>query len=428
MSPLSYEEAIAVVLQHAAALKPIGTDRISLLQSSGRVLAIPVRADRDLPPFPRSTRDGFAVRSADCERPGALLKIIGEVRAGTAPEQMPRAIQSGECVEIMTGGPIPAGADAVLMYEYALRNTDTIATQRAVPAGDNIVAAGAEAKKGANVIPAGFRLNHAAVAVSASVGWVAHEVFRKPRVVILPTGDELVGVDHAPGRHQIRNSNSYSLAAQIAEAGGEPLLLPVAADEPARLRELIGEGLQGDLLLLTGGVSVGKYDFVEQVLAEFKAQFHITAVAIQPGKPLVFGEAVALQAKVSHRLGDPKKPVETRTVPFFGLPGNPVSTMVCFELFVRPVIDALSGLAPRARRFLRAKLSADIRTKTGLTRFLPARLAGSGTETTVELARWQGSGDVVATAAANCYIVVPPDREYIPAGELVPILLRGADL
>ena len=414
-SPLPYQEAVKIVLGCAAQLKPSGTERVSLLQSSGRVLAVGVRADRDLPPFPRSTRDGFAVRSEDCALPGTALKIIGEVRAGILPEAMPRAIVPGECVEIMTGGPIPVGADAVLMYEYANRDDTSVAPQRPVERGENIVPAGAEAGAGTQVLPPGLRLTHAAVAVSASVGWVAHDVYKKPRVVILPTGDEIVDVSLAPGRHQIRNSNSYSLAAQIVEAGGEPMLLPVAPDEPSRLRELIAEGLQGDLLLLTGGVSVGKYDYVEQVLAEFKAKFHITSVAIQPGKPLVFGDASALEG-------------EPRRVPFFGLPGNPVSTMVTFELFVRPVIDALSGVAPRARRFLRAKLAADIRTKTGLTRFLPARLRGSGNDATVELARWQGSGDVVATAAANCYIVVSPDRELIPSGELVPILLRGADL
>lgn len=194
------------------------------------------------------------------------------------------------------------------------------------------------------------------------------------------------------------------------------MLLPVAPDNPARLRELIGEGLQGDLLLMTGGVSVGKYDYVEQVLGDFHAEFHITSVAIQPGKPLVFGDAPATIGEKSRR------------VPFFGLPGNPVSTMVTFELFVRPVMDALSGATPRARRFLRAELASDIRAKTGLTRFLPARFSGEGRDTKVELARWQGSGDVVATAAANCYIVVPPDREEIRAGELVNVLLRGADL
>ena len=413
--PISYDQAVALLLQRVAALKPVATERVPLLQSSGRVLAVGVRADRDLPPFPRSTRDGFAVRSADCASPEMTLRIVGEVRAGTPPESMPRPIVSGECIEIMTGGPIPSGADAVLMYEYATPSGDTLTTQRPVHAGENVVPAGAEARAGTQVLPPGLRLNHAAVAVSASVGWVAHEVFRKPRVIILPTGDELVEVSSSPGRHQIRNSNSYSLAAQIGEAGGEPMLLPVAPDDPPRLRELISEGLQGDLLLLTGGVSVGKYDYVEKVLGEFNAAFHITAIAIQPGKPLVFGDAPATTG-------------EPRRVPFFGLPGNPVSTMVTFELFVRPVIDALSGLAPSARRFLRARLRSDIRTKTGLTRFLPARLSGCGTETSVELARWQGSGDVVATAAANCYIVVLPDREHIPAGELVPILLRGADL
>ncbi|HEX6880890.1 MAG TPA: molybdopterin molybdotransferase MoeA, partial [Terriglobales bacterium] len=210
--------------------------------------------------------------------------------------------------------------------------------------------------------------------------------------------------------HQIRNSNSYSLASQIVAAGAEPMLLPVAPDDKTRLRQLIGEGLQGDLLLLTGGVSVGKYDYVEEVLTEFDVRFHFTGVAIQPGKPLVFGDA---QSK-------------DRRVPFFGLPGNPVSTMVTFELFVRPVIAALSGAQPRAAKFIQAPLASPVRIKTGLTRFLPGRLLHEGFLTRVELTKWQGSGDVVSTASSNCYVVFPPDRENFAAGDTVNLFVPGA--
>lgn len=410
---LTYQQAIEAVLQHASQLRPSGSERVPLLQSAGRVLAYPVRADRNLPPFPRSTRDGFAVRSEDCATPGANLTVVGEIRAGANPESMPAAIVSGQCVEIMTGAPVPAGADAVLMYEYAQRSGDQIRAERAVANGENVVPAGAEAKAGDDVLPVGLRMDYASIALAASVGWSSPSVYRKPRVIILPTGDEIVDVASTPGRHQIRNSNSYSLAAQITAAGGEPMQLPVAPDDPGRLRELIGEGLQGDLLLLSGGVSAGKYDYVEQVLQEFDAKFHFTSVLIQPGKPLVFGDARGTLADADRR------------VPFFGLPGNPISTMVTFELFVRPMLDSLCGAKPHAPQFLHAELASKIKTKTGLTRFLPGKLSGNGAETTVELVRWQGSGDVVSTANASCYVVVPPDRNEIAAGEMIPILLRN---
>jgi molybdopterin molybdotransferase len=408
-APLSYEKAIEIVLQHASSYRPGESERVPLLHSTGRVLATAVQADRDLPPFPRSTRDGFAVRAADCPA-GARLKIIGEIRAGASLDAAPKNVAAGQCVEIMTGAPVPQGTDAVLMYEHAKRNGTEIVADRRLDAGENVVAAGAEARAGQEVLRQGTRLNHAGIAVSASVGWASQDVYRRPTVVILPTGDELVGIADAPGHHQIRNSNSYSLASQIGEAGGEPTLLPVAPDDKERLRELIGEGLQGNLLLLTGGVSAGKYDYVEEVLAGYEAQFYFTSVAIQPGKPLVFGDAAG----------------KDRRVPFFGLPGNPVSTMVTFELFVRPAIDALSGAEPRAPKFLQARLKSALRTKTGLTRFLPGRLLGEGFSTEVEFAKWHGSGDVVSTAAANCYIVVPPDREDFAAGQMVNVLIPGA--
>jgi molybdopterin molybdotransferase len=230
---------------------------------------------------------------------------------------------------------------------------------------------------------------------------------------VLTTGDEIVGVDATPGSTQIRNSNSYSLAVQIREPGGEPVLLPIAPDEPHKLRSLIEEGLKSDLLLMTGGVSMGRYDLVEQVLHELKAEFLFTGAKIQPGRPVVFGKCSATNASR-----------ERKGTYFFGLPGNPVSTMVTFELFARPILEALAGMSPRKLQFVYAKLQSEIRVKTGLRRFLPAILSGEFEASRVELVRWQGSGDVAATARANCYVVIPPDRELIPAGELVPIMLR----
>jgi molybdopterin molybdotransferase len=245
-------------------------------------------------------------------------------------------------------------------------------------------------------------------------------VYGKPAVAILSTGDEIVDIDVPPAPTQIRNSNSYSLAAQVQAAGGEPVLLPIAPDEPERLRELIADGLESDLLLLAGGVSMGKYDLVEQVLAEFQAEFFFTGARIQPGKPVVFGRAPCGRGRLAREL-PPSSPAH---VYFFGLPGNPVSTMVTFELFVRPIVEALAGLPPRKLAFLSARLKSDIKTKTGLTRFLPAVLSGEFANTQVELAAWHGSGDIASMTRANCYVVISPDRDQIQAGEWVPVLMR----
>ena len=412
-SVLSFEDARRVVNEHAqqtAALQPPATESLPLLAALGRVLAQPIVADRDLPPFPRATRDGFAVRACDVAAAGesraVSLRVVAEIAAGSiAP--LP-AIKEGESAEIMTGAPLPPGADAVVMVEHTHRVSQTASIERPVRSGENVVPRGAEAKRGARLLAPGARIDHAAIAVAASVGCADLQVFRKPRIAILSTGDELAEVDAPLGEHQIRNSNSFSLAAQVLEARGEPVQLPIARDNLTSLRELIRQGLQADLLLLSGGVSMGKYDLVEQVLGEFGAEIFLTGALIQPGRPVVFG-----------RLGSS----ETRPRYFFGLPGNPVSTMVTFKLFVTPLIDALAGAPPSPLPFVQVKLKSEIKTKTGLTRFLPGRLTGSHHQSEVELVRWQGSGDIVATAAANCYVVIPPDRDRIAAGEMVSVLL-----
>ena len=404
---LSFAEARHAVEQHAATLTPTRPELTGLLDAVGMVLAEDLLADCDFPPFPRATRDGYAVRSADVQSVPASLRCVATIKAGATIEESGVSLGSGEAVEIMTGAPVPAGADAVVMVEYTESADAGVTVQRAVKAGENVVPAGSEAHCGDVMVKRGTRIRHAVAAVAAAAGRVELAVCRRPSVAILATGDELVDVNLPPGPNEIRNSNSYSLAAQVYEAGGEATLLPVARDDAAELAILIRKGLDADLLLLSGGVSMGKYDLVEEVLASLDARFFFTGVAIQPGKPVVFGE-VALNGKIT---------------PFFGLPGNPVSTMVTFQLFVRPVLDALAGAKPEPLPFTQAILTAPLTTKTGLTRFLPAKLDGAQDRPGVELVPWQGSGDLMAAARANCYIVVPPDREQFEAGGTVTVLL-----
>ena len=410
---LPFEDARRVVEQHASQAVASGIETVDLLHAGGRVLAEQITADRDLPPFPRSTRDGYAVRAADLTKLPVTLRVLGEIKAGPGPTRP--AMKSGEAYAIMTGAPVRDGADAVVMIEYSSQKGDTVEITKAVTREENVVAQGAEAKRGSLLLDRGTRLNESAIAVAASVGRSRLNVFVHPRVAVLTTGDEIVAVDAEIGPAQIRNSNSYSLAAQIQQAGGEPVLLPIAPDEPCRLRQLIEQGLQFDLLIMTGGVSMGRYDLVEQVLAELKAEFFFTGAKIQPGKPVVFGRvsrdaAPALPERQSHNY-------------FFGLPGNPISTMVTFELFARPMLEALVGMPPRPPIFLHARLKSEIKVKSGLTRFLPAIFSGEYASTQVELVPWQGSGDIAARARSSCYIVIPPDCEQIAAGEWVAVML-----
>lgn len=424
---LTFENARHLVEQHAAAVVPGEIETVDLLAGLGRVLGEPIKADRDFPPFARATRDGYAVRAADLAAVPVKLEVVGEVKAGDWPDPQTCSVGRGQAIGIMTGAPLPAGADAVVMVEHTSPANHSVEVQRAVSSGENLVPRGAEARAGQVLLDRGRRLDHPAIAIAASVGKSRVGVFRKPRVAVLSTGDEVVAIDATPGPAQIRNSNSYSLAAQIQKAGGEAVRLPIAADERGRLHALIEEGLGYDLLLLTGGVSMGKYDLVEQVLGELNAEFYFTGAEIQPGRPVVFGSC---SVDTPVRAPAPKKPIAGNQIPksqekyFFGLPGNPVSTMVTFELFARPLIEALAGATPCSLVFLRAQLKSQIKTKPGLKRFLPATLSGEFENAEVELARWQGSGDIAALAQANCYVVIPPDRERIEAGEWVSLLMR----
>ncbi|MBW4045934.1 MAG: molybdopterin molybdotransferase MoeA [Acidobacteria bacterium] len=397
---LSYAQAAEAIEAHAAGRPRPGTEKVCLLDAQGRVLAAAVVADRDQPPFDRSTRDGFACRAEDA---GGALRVMGTVRAGEVWHGDP--LGAGEAVEIMTGAPVPAGADCVVMVEHVVECGDGIELQagRMARRGENIVPRGAEAAKGGVILAAGVRMTATQIAAAAACGYAEVEVFQRPRVAVLATGDELVQVADAPLPHQIRNSNSYSLAAMVAAAGAEAVVLPVARDERGSLETSIREALECDLVLMSGGVSMGKYDLVEEVLTGLGAEFFFTGVEIQPGRPAVFGRAMGKY--------------------FFGLPGNPVSTMVTFLLFAEPMIRGTAGESETSPRFAQATLAEPVKVKTGLRRFLPAVLESAVEGSRVKLVAWQGSGDLAATARANCFAVVPPEREALAAGEVVSVLL-----
>jgi molybdopterin molybdotransferase len=422
---LPFDQALATVLAHAAALvAPTSTETLPLHETLGRTLASLILADRDQPPFDRATRDGYAVRNADL--PGTL-RLIGSVRAGESWQGVPLA--QGEAIEIMTGAPVPAGADAVLMVEHAELTGDTLQPDRTLRTGENIVPRAAEARAGQTVLPRGRRLAAAEIAVAASCGCETLEVYELPKVAIIATGDELVELNEAPADHQIRNSNSYALKALVTAEGGFGGKLPIARDTRADLIQRIALGSIPDLMLLSGGVSMGKYDLVEQVLTEFGAEFFFTGALIQPGKPIVFGR-IPKRDKfpwVDGGLGLPdnaREPWQGEYTYFFGLPGNPISTQVCFHLFVAPFLRALAGRTDLAPHFVEATLAEDVPGGAKVTRFLPAELISTYLRAEVRLTGWQGSGDLAANARGNCYCVLPTGPERFLAGETVRVLLR----
>lgn len=398
---LSYEEARITIIEKVGEHRgPRATEQLRLGDALGYVLAQDVKTDREYPPFNRATRDGYAVFAGDAKA-GATLKCAGEIRAG---DRVTKELWAETCVHIMTGAGVPSGADAVVMIEHTKREGDEVRFERDTLAGQNIVARGSESRAGQTLLTPGTRMGYAELALAGQVGAAELKCAQKPRVAILSTGDEVVPVESVPGRFQIRNSNSASLAAQVRLAGAKPILLGNAMDREDDLQAKIKRGLQEDLLVLSGGVSAGKYDLVETVLKGMGAEFYFDAVAIRPGKPTVFGKCA-------------EKFV-------FGLPGNPVSTMVTFELFVVPAIDLLSGADARPLPLVEAHLDAAMDEKPGLTHFLPARVEGRGARMKVRALPWQGSGDIGALAKANGFVVVPADKVKIAAGECIEVMMR----
>jgi len=395
VAALTFEQAREEVLKRVAAraARP-AMETVPLDEACGRVLACTVPADRDYPPEPRSMRDGFALQAAST--PGEL-RVLGEVRAG---EPCRFQVGPGEAVEIMTGATVPAGADAVVMIEHVSLDGARLRVPQPVEPGANISPRGSSLKAGAAAVEAGTRLTPASIALLASVGAAEVPVFARPRVAILPTGDELVGISERPEPWQIRNSNSHALAAQVRRAGGIAAVFPPVRDSLEETVEALEQALKQDLVLLSGGVSAGKYDLVEAALERLGAAFYFDRVLIQPGQPCVFGRA-----------GDTF---------FFGLPGNPASTFVCFEIFARAALDLLGGVAQPQLPILLAELAEPFRHKPGLTRFLPARLADGARLYPLP---WGGSGDIRALGSANCFLIADPARPEYAAGDWIRVLM-----
>jgi len=395
---LEFEEGRRIVIDTIRPLvRQLKTEIIALEEAYGRILAEPVTAERDYPALARSLRDGYAVKSSDV--PGTLA-VRGEVRAGDK-EQPPLLI--GEALEIMTGAPVPAGADAVVMVEHITRLDNQVRIDQPAERGQFINQRGAEAVAGSELIPARTKIDASHIATLATMGQTSLPVFAKPRVAILATGDEIVSLNEQPAPHQIRNSNSYMLAALVRASGGEANILPVARDTKEALLPLLEEGLSHDLLIVTGGVSAGKYDLVKPALRELGVAFLFEKVRIQPGQPTAFGTANG-------------KPV-------FGLPGNPGSSLITFLLFARPPLELLAGIQDVILPLLSARFEAPFRHKGGLTRFLPARLNADGQH--LRHISWQGSSDIPALAKANCFLVAEHDRESWAVGDSIRVMLKA---
>lgn len=393
---ITVDEALAAVLGR---VRTLGTEMTPLVDSVSRILRAPVVADRDLPPFNRAAMDGFAVRSADVREEGTSLHVVGEIRAGVWPD---RKVEAGKAVRIMTGAPVPEGADAVIQVE---RTTMTGATEVrigvAVSTGQNIVSRGSEAAMGDELLRPGLRIGPAHLAVLASVGVTEPVVSRRPRVAVLVTGDEVVDPGARPSAAQIRNANGPALTAAVREAGGTPVDAGVVPDDPGSTRMAIERSLLAghDAIVLSGGVSAGDFDFVEKALGELGVIAHVTAVRVKPGAPFVFA---------TH--GDTL---------IFGLPGNPVSAQVTFELFARPALLKMQAAAAFLRPKLAATLEAPLVNRSGRRNYLPViARAGEGTLRATPV-RTQGSGDTLAHATANALAVLDPDQTSMAAGDRV---------
>ena len=398
---LQIPEALNLVLKHSYCLPSI---LVPLEDSLGKVLADPVTSDIDSPPFDKAQVDGYALRTADLPGVSPLAFSIGElITAGRSPT---RALRPREAAVIMTGAPIPQGCDAVVMHENTTTadGVVTFADSKVKP-GQNIMRQGAEMRSGQVVLKAGTLLNPPHLGILASVGKIKVPVIPSPRVAIVPTGDELVEPTEHPGPGQIRNSNAAMLRALAAQSGAVPMVLPIAPDESAGLCKILEAALASDLVLVTGGVSAGQRDLVPDALSSLGVQKVFHKVSVKPGKPLWFGVG-------------PDRPEGKPGALVFGLPGNPVSGLVSFVLFVGPALAALSGRPDRAPSITDARLAAAFTQRGDRSTYFPARLvtpSGSGGLPVIETLRWSGSADLLTIASADGFAVFPAgDRDYAP--------------
>ncbi len=396
---ISVEEALEILLSNLPERK---VERVPFQESLGRVLAENLMATSDIPPFYRSSMDGYAVLAADVENPPVELRIAGESRAGGG---IPGTLKSGEAIATMTGAPVPEGADAVQVIEQCeiIDGGRKVRILKPVKAHENIAPRGSEAKAGNVVLAAGHRVGPAEIAVMATFGYGEVKVYGKPAVAIFATGDELVEFDQMPQPDQIRNSNAYCLASQLRLMGLESDYLGIVRDDREELRRKMLAGLERDVLIITGGVSMGEYDFVRDVFQDLELEILFSKVAIKPGKPTVF-------ARRGNKL-------------VFGLPGNPISALITFECFVRPVLGRLCGAANPELPRMKGELLADMRQSPGRTAFLPAWVTWQDDGWKVDPLRWKSSADIIGFTGANATFIFPKNRDLLSRGEIVEIML-----
>lgn len=388
-------EAQQIIFRHARPLPPQAHP-----PALGRVLAEDVASDLDMPPFDKAMMDGYAVRAEDLSASPRLLQVVEEITAGRIPV---KAIGPGEAARIMTGAPMPAGADSVVMIERCEAVTEqSVRIAGPIQPVQHVQRRARDMRNGDVVLSAGCLLRAQELGLLAIVGRTSVLMHPAPRVGVLATGDELVEPDHVPGPGQIRNSNGSMLLAQVAAAGGIPHSLGIGRDNVSHLWQLIGEGLAHDVLLLSGGVSAGKLDLVPDVFRELGVEAHFHKVRMKPGKPLFFGTR-----------GDTL---------VFGLPGNPVSTFVGFELFVRPALRRLRGFPAEAPQFAPVPLADDFSHSADRPTYHPARIGPADGGEVVRAVPWSGSPDLRALTAANALMLLPPGDHRYPSGQAVSVL------
>jgi len=396
---ISIEEAQEILLSN---LPECRFDQVSFKAAPGRILAEDIVATSDVPPFCRAGVDGYAVIAAEIASAPVELNIVGESRAGGG---IPGKLSSGEAMAIMTGAPVPEGADAVQLIELCmvLDPGKRVRILKPIRINENIAPKASEAKTGSVVLKAGHRIGPAEIAVMATFGYTTAKVYAKPSVALLATGDELVEVEEKPLPGQIRNSNAYCLAAQLQYMGFDADYLGIARDNMEDLRRKMQLGLDHDVLIITGGVSMGEYDLVRKAFHEFGIEILFNKVAIKPGKPTVF-------ARKGNKL-------------VFGLPGNPISSLVTFECFVRPALGRLCGMTRPELPRIKGELLADMRQSPGRTAYMPAWVTWQEEGWKVAPLVWKNSADIVGFSGANATFIFPKDLSLVRRGEIVDVML-----
>jgi molybdopterin molybdotransferase len=405
LTPLQDAQKIVLDAAH-----PLGLEKVGLLEVLGRVLGEDVVAQRDNPPWDNSAMDGFAVRYDDIKQERAIekaviLNVIEDVPAG---KMATKTVGPGQAIRIMTGAPVPRGADTVIKVEDTEHTPDSVKVFKPEPRGSNIRPQGEDVKKGECIIAKGTQIRPGEAGMLAILARSFVFVYQKPRVAILSTGDELADLDERFSEEKIINSNSWGIAAAVQEAGGVPFLLGIAKDNPAALKEKITHGLNADILVLSGGVSMGDYDFTKAVFKDLGAEMHFWKLAIRPGQPLAFG-------KIQGRLA-------------FGLPGNPVSSMVTFEQLVRPAMLKMGGHRSYGRPAVQAQFQESFKKKPDRRHFLRGVLTREGGVFKVRTTGDQGSGILTSMVKANCLIDIPQEVEKLDPGDTVTVQILSANL